>query len=63
MLLVLQPVGTILWAYLLFQEVFSVVQWAGLIMVIVGVTVVTAARSRATGRMRRMQSVPGRDFD
>jgi drug/metabolite transporter (DMT)-like permease len=50
LLLVLQPAGTILWAYLIFREVFSISQWAGLFMVIVGVTVVTVARARQTQR-------------
>jgi len=50
MILVLQPAGTILWAYLIFAEVFSVSQWVGLVMVIVGVTVVTVARARDPGR-------------
>ena len=48
LLLVLQPAGTILWAYLIFQEVFSISQWAGLVMVIVGVTTVTVARAKET---------------
>ena len=46
MLLVLQPAATVLWAYLIFQEVFSVSQWAGLVMVISGVAVVTVSSSR-----------------
>jgi drug/metabolite transporter (DMT)-like permease len=48
LLLVLQPAGTILWAYLIFREIFSISQWAGLVMVIAGVTVVTVARARDT---------------
>jgi drug/metabolite transporter (DMT)-like permease len=52
LLLVLQPAGTILWAYLIFQEVFSISQWLGLTMVIAGVTAVTVARSR--------EGMPGR---
>jgi drug/metabolite transporter (DMT)-like permease len=52
MLLVLQPAGTILWAYLIFQEVFALTQWIGLVAVIVGVTVVTVARSREVERMK-----------
>jgi drug/metabolite transporter (DMT)-like permease len=48
MLLVLQPAGTILWAYLIFSEVFSVSQWVGLLMVIAGVTAVTVARARTS---------------
>ncbi len=57
MLLVLQPAGTILWAYLIFQEVFSMSQWAGLVMVIAGVTVVTVARARAAERSRPLPGV------
>ena len=48
LLLVLQPAGTILWAYLIFGEVFSLSQWAGLVMVIAGVTGVTLARARSS---------------
>ena len=64
MLLVLQPAGTILWAYLIFAEVFSVSQWAGLVMVIAGVTAVTVARARSarlpspvggTGSVQRLE--------
>ena len=51
MLLVLQPAGTILWAYLIFAEVFSISQWAGLVLVIGGVTVVTLSRARSTRSM------------
>jgi drug/metabolite transporter (DMT)-like permease len=43
-LLVLQPVGTVLWALLILGEAFSSLQWVGLVLVIGGVTV--AARSR-----------------
>lgn len=53
MLLVLQPAGTILWAYLIFSEVFSISQWAGLVMVIAGVTAVTVARARSAGSAAR----------
>ncbi len=45
LVLVLQPAGTILWAYLIFGEVFSVSQWIGLCLVVVGVTVVTISRA------------------
>jgi drug/metabolite transporter (DMT)-like permease len=47
LLLVLQPAGTILWAYLIFQEVFSASQWVGLVMVVIGVTAVTVSRARS----------------
>lgn len=47
MLLVLQPAGTILWAYLVFTEVFSLSQWLGLVLVIGGVMAVTVDRARA----------------
>ena len=57
MLLVLQPAGTILWAYLILQEVFALTQWIGLVTVIAGVTVVTVARSREVERMRPRHSV------
>jgi drug/metabolite transporter (DMT)-like permease len=44
MLLVLQPAGTVLWAYLIFGEVFSVSQWVGILLVIVGVATVASPR-------------------
>lgn len=47
MLLVLQPAGTILWAYLIFSEVFSFSQWIGLCLVVAGVLIVTASRAMA----------------
>ncbi len=56
LLLVLQPGGTILWAYLIFGEVFSISQWLGLLMVIVGVTTVTLARARSNRPVRGVQS-------
>lgn len=45
LVLVLQPGATILWAYLILGEVFSVSQWIGLCLVVVGVTVVTVSRA------------------
>jgi drug/metabolite transporter (DMT)-like permease len=56
LLLVLQPGGTILWAYLLFGEVFSVSQWLGLVLVIAGVTAVTLARARSNRPAPGVQS-------
>jgi len=47
MLLVLQPAGTILWAYLIFSEVFSFSQWIGLCLVVIGVVAVTVSRAIA----------------
>jgi drug/metabolite transporter (DMT)-like permease len=48
MLLVMQPAGTILWAYLIFGEIFSISQWVGLCLVVLGVTVVTVSRAMAS---------------
>lgn len=45
MLLVAQPAGTVLWAFLIFSEAFSVSQWAGLVTVIVGVSAVVLSRA------------------
>jgi len=49
LLLVLQPAGTILWAYLIFAEVFSASQWLGLVLVVFGVTTVTISRALNPG--------------
>ena len=49
LLLVLQPAGTILWAYLIFGETFSPSQSLGLVLVIAGVALVTVARARGSG--------------
>ena len=48
MLLVMQPAGTILWAYLILGEVFSISQSVGLCLVVLGVTVVTVSRALAS---------------
>jgi drug/metabolite transporter (DMT)-like permease len=45
LVLVLQPGATILWAYLILNEVFSISQWIGLCLVVVGVAVVTVSRA------------------
>lgn len=45
LLLVLQPAGTVLWAYLIFGEVFSPWQWVGLMLVVVGVATVAISRA------------------
>lgn len=51
LLLVLQPAGTILWAYLIFSEVFSLSQWIGLCLVVTGVVAVTVSHARAGSRL------------
>lgn len=43
-LILLQPVGTVAWAWLLFGERLSPLQWLGAAMVLVGVAAVTAPR-------------------
>lgn len=43
-LLVLQPVGTVLWALLILGEGFSSLQWVGLVLVIGGVTAAALSR-------------------
>ncbi len=48
--LVLQPAGTILWAYLIFGEVFSLGQSLGLVLVIGGVAAVAVSRVRQAER-------------
>jgi drug/metabolite transporter (DMT)-like permease len=47
LILVLQPAGTILWAYVILGEAFSASQWVGLILVVAGVTTVAASRAVA----------------
>lgn len=44
MLLILEPALTVLWAYLVFHETFTLPQFAGLVLVIGGVAVVAASR-------------------
>lgn len=46
-ILVLQPAGTVLWALLILGEVFSSLQWVGLVLVIGGVTVAALSRMSA----------------
>lgn len=58
LLLVLQPAGTILWAYLIFQEMFSASQWIGLFLVIFGVTTVTISRALDASRPRQGNGPP-----
>lgn len=45
LLLVLQPVGTVTWAILIFDETFSITQVIGLVLVVSGVTIVAVSRS------------------
>lgn len=42
-LLLLQPMATVLWAYLLFDEALSAVQWAGVLLVLAGVALPSMA--------------------
>ena len=44
MMLVLEPALTVLWAFLVFSETFSLSQFAGLVLVIGGVGVVAVSR-------------------
>jgi drug/metabolite transporter (DMT)-like permease len=44
MMLVLQPGGTVLWAYLIFDERFALSQWIGLVLVIGAVTAAAMPR-------------------
>ncbi|MBM3696481.1 MAG: DMT family transporter [Actinobacteria bacterium] len=46
-MLVLQPAGTVLWAFLLLGEVFSTLQWIGLSLVVGGVTAAALSRARS----------------
>ncbi len=41
-LLLLQPTAAVLWAYLLFNEALSAVQWAGVVLILAGVALPTA---------------------
>jgi drug/metabolite transporter (DMT)-like permease len=59
LLLVLQPAGTVLWAYLIFQEVFSVSQWVGLVLVVIGVAAVAISRATSgSGVLRDAPAAP-----
>ncbi len=49
LVLVLQPAGTVLWGYLIFQETFSKTQWLGIFLVIVGVSTVAISRALTPG--------------
>jgi drug/metabolite transporter (DMT)-like permease len=44
MMLILEPALTVLWAFLVFSETFSLSQFTGLVLVIAGVAVVAASR-------------------
>lgn len=44
--LVLQPAGTILWAFLIFGETFSAIQWAGLLLLVGGVAIASTWGAR-----------------
>lgn len=51
MLLVLEPAATVLWAYMIFAETFSMAQSFGLLLVIGGVATIALSRQRLqTGR-------------
>ena len=43
-ILVLQPAGTVLWALLILGEMFSALQWIGLVLVISGVAAAALSR-------------------
>lgn len=60
MLLVMQPAGTILWAYVILGEVFSASQWVGLCLVVLGVTAVMLSRAMESDEdsSRRPSSSP-----
>ncbi len=56
-ILVLQPAGTVVWAYLIFGESFSTSQWIGFACVVVGVAVASAWDNRPRfGRVRTRPS-------
>lgn len=53
-LLLLQPMATVLWAFVLFGEDLSVVQWLGVILVLIGVALPSAGPAlRATSKRAR----------
>lgn len=51
-LLLLQPMATVLWAFLLFGEDLSVVQWLGVALILSGVALPSAGSLRSTRRVR-----------
>ncbi len=44
-LLLVQPMATVLWGYLIFTEVLSAVQWGGVALVLGGVALLTVRGS------------------
>lgn len=46
--LVLQPAGTVLWAFLIFGETFSHIQWMGLLLLVAGVAAASTRSARTT---------------
>ena len=50
-LLLLQPMITVLWARLLFREALSVVQWSGVLLVLAGVALPTLGALLGSGRV------------
>lgn len=58
MMLVLQPGGTVLWAYLIFDERFAASQWIGLVLVIGAVTAAAMPRSPARSRGQDVTIAP-----
>jgi drug/metabolite transporter (DMT)-like permease len=59
-LLLVQPMSTVMWAYLIFGERLSPVQWAGVVLVLGGVATLAAkgsVRGAERGRARRPKDV------
>jgi drug/metabolite transporter (DMT)-like permease len=51
-LLLIQPMATVLWGYLLFAEDLSDIQWLGVILVLAGVALPAVASARLAGHRR-----------
>lgn len=54
-MLLLQPMLTVLWAFLLFQEVLAPVQWVGVALVLGGVATLAARGSVEGGRQKAVE--------
>lgn len=57
-LLLLQPMATVLWGFLIFDERLSALQWLGVALVLFGVGLPTATAARGRVRRRRAAVVP-----
>jgi drug/metabolite transporter (DMT)-like permease len=55
-MLLIQPMATVLWGYLLFTEDLSTVQWLGVVLVLSGVALPAAASAQASSRRRSKQT-------